>query len=38
MIESDHPSNSPTRTAHPVKLSVLRGKRVILYFYPKADT
>ena len=28
----------PSDTGEPVKLSNLRGKRVILYFYPKDDT
>jgi peroxiredoxin Q/BCP len=28
----------PDQDGNPVKLSDLRGKRVVLYFYPKADT
>jgi peroxiredoxin Q/BCP len=28
----------PDQDGNPVKLSELRGKRVVLYFYPKADT
>ena len=27
-----------TETGEPLKLSSLRGKKVVLYFYPKADT
>ncbi len=28
----------PNQDGEPVKLSELRGRRVVLYFYPKADT
>ena len=28
----------PDQDGEPVKLSDLRGRRVVLYFYPKADT
>jgi len=28
----------PNQDGEPVKLSELRGQRVVLYFYPKADT
>src|SRR5947209_12308955 len=28
----------PDQTGTPVKLSALRGQRVVVYFYPKADT
>src|SRR5919107_4560814 len=28
----------PNQDGEPVKLSDLRGRRVVLYFYPKADT
>jgi peroxiredoxin len=28
----------PDQDGNPVRLSGLRGKRVVLYFYPKADT
>ena len=28
----------PDQDGKPVRLSDLRGKRVVLYFYPKADT
>jgi len=28
----------PDQDGHPVSLSSLRGRRVVLYFYPKADT
>jgi thioredoxin-dependent peroxiredoxin len=28
----------PDQDGNPVKLSALRGQRVVLYFYPKADT
>ena len=28
----------PDQDGNPVKLSDLRGKNVVLYFYPKADT
>ena len=28
----------PNQDGEPVKLSNLRGQRVVLYFYPKADT
>jgi thioredoxin-dependent peroxiredoxin len=28
----------PDQDGNPVKLSDLRGKRVVLYFYPKANT
>ena len=28
----------PDQNGEPVQLSALRGKRVVLYFYPKADT
>ena len=27
-----------TETGEPFRLSELKGKRVVLYFYPKADT
>ena len=34
-----HPTSpSPTRTAQPVTLADLRGRTVVLYFYPKAST
>ncbi len=28
----------PDEDGHPVKLSELRGKRVVVFFYPKAST
>ncbi len=28
----------PNQDGEPVTLSALRGRRVVLYFYPKADT
>ena len=28
----------PDQDGQPVRLSSLRGQRVVLYFYPKADT
>lgn len=28
----------PNQDGEPVRLSSLRGQRVVLYFYPKADT
>jgi thioredoxin-dependent peroxiredoxin len=28
----------PDQDGRPVRLSDLRGRRVVLYFYPKADT
>jgi peroxiredoxin Q/BCP len=28
----------PDQDGNPVRLSDLRGRRVVLYFYPKADT
>lgn len=28
----------PDQDSNPVRLRDLRGKRVVLYFYPKADT
>jgi peroxiredoxin Q/BCP len=41
MIEPGRPApdfSLPDQDGDPVKLSDLRGKRVVLYFYPKADT
>ena len=41
MIEQASPprtSSCPTRTASRVRLSALRGRTVVVYFYPKADT
>jgi peroxiredoxin len=40
MIETGQPAPDfelPDQDGEPVKLSDLRGKRVVLYFYPKAD-
>jgi peroxiredoxin Q/BCP len=41
MIEPGQPSPDfelPDQDGNPVRLSELRGRRVVLYFYPKADT
>jgi thioredoxin-dependent peroxiredoxin len=41
MIETGQPAPDfelPDQDGNPVKLSDLRGTRVVLYFYPKADT
>jgi thioredoxin-dependent peroxiredoxin len=41
MIEIGEPAPDfelPDQDGNPVKLSDLRGRRVVLYFYPKADT
>jgi peroxiredoxin Q/BCP len=41
MIETGQPAPDfelPNQDGEPVRLSDLRGKRVVLYFYPKADT
>ena len=41
MIESGTPAPDfelPDQDGNPVRLSELRGQRVVLYFYPKADT
>src|ERR687886_2175483 len=41
MIESDQPAPDftlPDQDGEPVTLSGLRGRPVVLYFYPKADT
>jgi peroxiredoxin Q/BCP len=41
MIETGQPAPDfelPDQEGNTVKLSDLRGKRVVLYFYPKADT
>ena len=41
MIETGQPAPDfeiPDQDGTPVRLSDLRGKRVVLYFYPKADT
>jgi thioredoxin-dependent peroxiredoxin len=41
MIEQGTPAPDfelPNQDGEPVRLSDLRGKRVVLYFYPKADT
>jgi peroxiredoxin Q/BCP len=41
MIEPGQPAPDfelPDQDGDRVKLSDLRGKRVVLYFYPKADT
>ncbi len=41
MLEADTPAPDftlPNQDGEPVTLSSLRGKRVVLYFYPKADT
>jgi peroxiredoxin Q/BCP len=41
MIESGQPAPDfelPDQDGNPVRLSELRGRRVVLYFYPKADT
>jgi peroxiredoxin Q/BCP len=41
MLEADAPAPDftlPNQDGEPVTLSSLRGKRVVLYFYPKADT
>jgi cytochrome oxidase Cu insertion factor (SCO1/SenC/PrrC family) len=40
MIEPDQPAPDfelPNQDGDPVRLSDLRGKRVVLYFYPKAE-
>lgn len=41
MIEPGQPApefDLPDENGEPVKLSDLRGQKVVLYFYPKADT
>lgn len=41
MIEPGQPAPDfeiPDQDGNPVKLSELRGQKVVLYFYPKADT
>lgn len=41
MIEAGQPAPDftlPDQDGEPVTLSELHGKRVVLYFYPKADT
>jgi len=41
MLEADTPAPDftlPNQDGEPVTLSTLRGKPVVLYFYPKADT
>ena len=41
MIATGHPAPDftlPDQDGLPVTLSELRGRRVVLYFYPKADT
>ncbi len=41
MIEPDQPAPDfelPDQDGNPVRLRDLRGRRVVLYFYPKADT
>jgi thioredoxin-dependent peroxiredoxin len=41
MIETGQPAPDfelPDQNGNPVRLSELRGRRVVLYFYPKADT
>jgi peroxiredoxin Q/BCP len=41
MLEADAPAPDftlPNQDGEPVTLSSLRGQRVVLYFYPKADT
>jgi thioredoxin-dependent peroxiredoxin len=41
MIETGQPAPDfelPDQDGNPVRLSDLRGRRVVLYFYPKADT
>ena len=41
MIETGQPAPNfelPNQDGEPVRLSDLRGKRIVLYFYPKADT
>jgi peroxiredoxin Q/BCP len=41
MLEADTPAPDftlPNQDGEPVTLSSLRGRRVVLYFYPKADT
>jgi peroxiredoxin Q/BCP len=41
MIEPGQPAPDfelPDQDGNPVRLSDLRGRRVVLYFYPKADT
>jgi peroxiredoxin Q/BCP len=41
MIETGQPAPDfelPDQDGNPVRLADLRGKRVVLYFYPKADT
>ena len=41
MLEADSHAPDftlPNQDGEPVTLSSLRGKRVVLYFYPKADT
>jgi thioredoxin-dependent peroxiredoxin len=41
MTETDQPAPDfelPDQIANPVRLSDLRGRRVVLYFYPRADT
>jgi thioredoxin-dependent peroxiredoxin len=41
MIELGQPAPDfelPNQDGEPVRLSALRGRRIVLYFYPKADT
>ena len=41
MVEVGQPAPDialPDQNGEPVRLSDLRGRRVVVYFYPKADT
>ena len=41
MIETGQPAPDfelPDQDGNPVSLTELRGKKIVLYFYPKADT